>query len=75
MEDSKKGMVFVAIIWGILFIYMNFIVVEQLPYWWIEYRGLTHRTTGNILVAIVVISMIVLVLLPKSKAQKRKERI
>lgn len=75
MEDSKKSILIVAIIWATLFMAMNFVIVEKLPYWWSGHYGDRHKIQGNIMVGSVIILLIIVIILPKSMAQKKRDLI
>ena len=68
MEDSKKAIVVMGIIWATLLIYVNFIHVERLPYWWLDYHGTRYVTSSNILIGIVVVLSII-ILFPNLKSK------
>lgn len=68
MKDSKKGILFVAVIWTIFLVFMNF-VPERFPTWWLEYRPY-YKIQANLMVVAVIISMTMIAFLPESKSQK-----
>ena len=72
MRDSKKGILSVAILWSLFLVYALFFHVEKIPSEWVNY-GETYRLIALGMISSVSVALWLIVLLPKSKAQRLRD--
>ena len=72
IEESKKGILSVAILWSLFMVYALFFHVEKIPSEWVNY-GETYRLFANLMIGSISVALWLIVLLPKSRSQRLRE--